>query len=179
MGEAKKEKERISREIADTGIWKVTDGAEKVIRKRELEIEKVRKIIEGLKRCPVCEGKAKLVIFGLGGNGVWIGCDRTERCARNIEYHEEGWSIEEVAAEWNRYNSGIYLIIRKVKQWIEFRYGRLARARRKVAEENRAKEMEKEDFMRKVFGIEEEKREKWYMRILWKFRKGKKKCKAE
>ena len=155
-----------SKEQNQSGVWVVTRETAEIEAKYKQE-EAARKELElGLARCPVCKGAAKVVEFGLEGNGVWIGCDRTDECSRYIEIHTEGWSVWEVAEEWNRYNRGVYLAIRRVKRWIREHFSaekrREKRENRKILEENRAKEAKR----REIFGLEQPKKKGIWGRIL-------------
>lgn len=120
----------------ELGLWENERSVEEVKEEVEAEREREKQIIEGLARCPVCGEKAEAVSFGKFGEGVWVGCNRSAECSRNIEYHEEGWSLEEAAEEWNRRNRGIRLGIRKAKMWWEKRFGERARMLKKVAKES-------------------------------------------
>ena len=165
MGEGRAE------ERGTGGIWAVTRGVEEIRRERAEEVERYARIMKGLAKCPVCKGEAKAEVFGAEGHGVWVGCDRSAECCRYIEIHTEGWSLEEVAAEWNRYNSRVYRRIRRMKRWIRKHLG----ADKRAADEERAKreaEAEEERAKReKVFGIRRGKRRSWW-RGFW--RKGSK-----
>lgn len=134
-------------------IWEETRRAEELKRDRERAEEERERIVRGLRRCPVCKGAARAEEFGLGGRGVWVGCDRTARCSRNIVLKVEGWSLQEVAEEWNRYNSGILLIIRRLKMWYEKRFGHIAREERRMRRAKEAEAKEKELAREKIFGI--------------------------
>lgn len=134
-------------------VWTVTRGTEELERERAEENARRELIEKGLRRCPVCKGAAKIVEFGLEGNGVWVGCDRTAECSRNIVLHIEGWSIEEAAAEWNRYNSGIYLLLRKMKMWVERHLGARKRLENQQKREEEKRQRALDEKRREVFGI--------------------------
>lgn len=101
------------------GIWNEVRGSEELKREREGWDKRIKAIELGLRKCPVCGERVGVKIFGLEGNGVWIGCNKGVECSRYIELHTEGWSVEEVAAEWNRNNSGIRGMIRRAKMGIK------------------------------------------------------------
>ena len=148
------------------GLWTVTRSAEEIAAEREAERKHAEELEAGLARCSVCGEAAKVVEFGLEGNGVWIGCDRSEECSRYIEMHEGGWSIEEAAAEWNRYNTGMYLVARRMKRWMRERFGAERRAERAREKQKRAKEAAERAKRREVFGIKAEERGGILTRIL-------------
>lgn len=123
----------------------------------EGELEKIAK---GLPRCPVCGGEARIVLFGGGEekSGIWIGCDRTHECVRNIVYHPWGWSIEESVKEWEKYNRGVLGAIRKAKIWVEKRYGVVTKGIKKYEKEVEEKKKAKIEFKKRVFeGMEKAK----------------------
>lgn len=143
MGEAKRNREAVRDEFGDSELWKVTDGAERVLRRERLKELHLQRLIAELASCPVCKRAAKLVVFGREGHGVWIGCDRSSECSRYIEYHSEGWSIEEVAREWNFRNKGINRVIRQIKGWARRSFSgeyRAERAKRREEEAEKAAE---------------------------------------
>lgn len=148
------------------GIWTVTRETAEIEAKQREEEAARRELEEGLAKCPVCGSKAKVVEFGLEGNGVWVGCDRTEECVRYIEIQTEGWSVFEVAGEWNRNNSGVYLLIREIKRWFRLHFGaekwRKKRKNREIEEGNRKKEAKR----REIFGLKQVKREGFWHRVL-------------
>ena len=122
----------------------------------------LEEIAKGLPRCPVCGGEARIVLFGGGEekSGIWIGCDRTHKCVRNIVYHPWGWSIEESVQEWEKYNKGVLGAIRKAKIWFEKRYGVVTKGIKKYEKEVEEKEKAKIEFKKRVFeGIEKSKGE--------------------
>lgn len=155
-------------ETAEEGIrelWRETGGEKEHERCEAAERAKFERIERGLAKCMVCGGAAKIVTFGAKGEGVWIGCAETSDCARQIEIHTEGWSIEEAAERWNRYNRGVLGMIRRMKMWWRRNIGAERRARR--AEERRMREIKgaREARLREVFGIKVgEGRKRW-----WKF----------
>ena len=121
------------REIAKGMV--ITKETAEIEAARERERQKRLALEMSAVRCGVCGMMAKIVEFGLEGNGVWVGCDRTEECCRYIEIHTEGWSAEECVAEWNRYNSGMFGWLRKMKRktrgWIEnWRSGKTRKGRK-------------------------------------------------
>lgn len=133
------------------GIWTETGGEkehqEKLQTVREEEIETVK----GLARCPVCGGRAEAYKFGIEKNGIWIGCIRSSECARYVEYHNEGWSLYEVASDWNRKNRGVNKIIRRVKGWVRRKVGKGARIARKIAKEQKKLKEEAQKRREEVF----------------------------
>ena len=133
------------------GIWTETGGEkehqEYLQRVREKEIETVM----GLAKCPVCGGRAEAYKFGIDKNGIWIGCIRSPECARNVEYHTEGWSLYEVASDWNRKNRGFNLIIRKVKGWVRRKVGKGSRIARKIAKDQDKQKKEAQKRREEVF----------------------------
>lgn len=158
MGGVETEVESESTKFDDTELWRVTDGAERELTRAEKERFHIMGVLAGLEKCQVCGESAKICLFGLEGNGVWIGCDRSVECARNIEYHQEGWSIDDVAECWNHRNSGLNWLIRKVKGWFRGKFGERAREWRRKDEEAREREESDERRRREVFGIAEAKR---------------------
>ena len=171
MGEDKK---TVNTELGGEGLWKETDGAEKSIERDLAWRSHILGILGGLARCPECGGEAKICIFGFDGEGVWVGCDETEECARNIEYHKEGWSVDDVAECWNHRNSGLNWLIRKVKGWFRKRFGRRAREDRGWEREIAAREEAEKEKRREVFGIEKPKREGKIPRLKNLFKKRRK-----
>lgn len=171
MGEAKRRKEAEEAFFEKTGIWTVTRGAEEVSREVLAEAERFAKFVKGLAKCPVCGEEAKAVVFGAEGLGVWIGCDRSDECCRYIEIHTEGWSLEEAAAEWNKYNTGVFRLIRRAKRWIKKHFGAEKRAKEAEILKKIAKIEEEEAKRERIFGVNRgKKRRRW-----WKFwRKGNK-----
>lgn len=153
--ERRREQRERAAELAARGeVWRETGGEERA-RLERVNREMARKEIEwGLADCPVCGGRAKIVEFGMRKEGVWVGCARSAECARNVVLHSEGWSVLECAEEWNRLNSGIFLLIRRLKMWYAGRYGRIKRMERRCRWE-RAKEIERINRERgEFFGIE-------------------------
>ncbi|MGN0130720.1 MAG: hypothetical protein ACI4CE_07530 [Methanomethylophilus alvi] len=171
MGEARRRREEAEAAFARTGIWTVTRGAEEIRREVMAEAERFAKMVKGLARCPVCGREAKAVVFGAGGLGVWVGCDRSIECSKYIAIHTEGWSLEEVAAEWNRYNSGVFRSIRRAKRWFHLHFGAEKRVERKEKLKKEAKVGEEKAKREQVFGIKSvSKRGEWWR--IW--RKGNK-----
>lgn len=154
MGEAKKRRDEYEARFGKNPLWRVTEGAKEYLDRAKMEEMRVEEIISGLKRCSVCGGEAVGTIFGLMGRGVWIGCDRSEECSRYIEMHPEGWSLEECAAEWNKWNGGWRRAIRIIKRKVREVIGREARAWRRIKREKMAKEAEDKAKRRETFGIE-------------------------
>ena len=171
MGEAKRRREEGEKEFGETGIWTVTRGAEEMRKEMLAEKERIAGIVKGLRRCPVCGGEAKAVMFGAEGNGVWIGCDRSAECVGYIEIHTEGWSLEEVAAEWNLYNSGMYRLIRKMKRWWRKHYSRARREEKRWEEGKAAKRAEEREERERIFWGKPKKSERRWWQI---WRKGNK-----
>lgn len=152
IGEAEEE------EKTWNGVWEET-GGEKEYLEREMREERERnRIIRGLARCSVCGAEARVETFGLEGQGVWIGCNETKECVRNIEYHAEGWSLAEVAREWNRYNRGWRKGLRWIKRKIRKRFGEEERYVRRLERERREAEKKEWERRREVFGIKEERK---------------------
>lgn len=131
-GVARRKKNR-RREIAKGMV--ITKETAEIEAARERDRQKRLLLERGLVPCGVCGKRAKMVEFGLEGNGVWVGCDRSAECCRYIEIHTEGWSAEEAAAEWNRYNSGMFGVLRKwergLREWGEKRREKKERRARK------------------------------------------------
>lgn len=153
MGEAKRRREEAETAFANTGIWTVTRGAEEIRREVLAEAEKYAGLVKGLARCPVCGNEAKAVVFGAEGLGVWVGCDRSDECCKYIEIHTEGWSLEEVAAEWNKYNSGLFRWIRRAKRWFRRQFGAESRAEKAEILKKKAKSEEEKAKREQIFGI--------------------------
>lgn len=152
-------------------VWRETRGTEEIAAEERKERERIARIESGLAKCSVCGGGAKWRVFGLEGHGVWVGCDRSAECSEYIEIQTEGWSLEEVAAEWNRYNSGVFGIIRRMKRWIKKRFGARKRAENREKAAKRAKIEEERAKRAQIFGVEREKRAgRWWK--IW--RKGNK-----
>lgn len=144
-------------------LWTVTDGAEKVLQEEAARRQKFHLIKAGLVKCPVCGQEADIVIFGIRGKGVWIGCDRTEACSRYIEYHAEGWSVEDTAKDWNRRNCGLRKKIRQMKKWFYDRFGKQKREERRFLKELDLKKEQELSKRRKAFGISEQpKAKRWW-----------------
>jgi ssDNA-binding Zn-finger/Zn-ribbon topoisomerase 1 len=156
---------------AKTEIWSVTRETAEIEAEHKREEAARRKLEAGLAKCPICGMRAKVVEFGLEGNGVWIGCDRTEECSRYIEIHTEGWSVWEVAEEWNRYNRGVFLVIRRAKRWIRKHFGaekwRNSRENREFLEKKRAEEAKR----REILGIKEPERGGFWHKVLARWQK--------
>ena len=146
-------------------LWRETGGEKRVLEARAAKEALVRRLTEGLAKCPVCKGSAKIVLFGLRGNGVWVGCDKTEECSRYIERHLEGWSIEDTVADWNRRNKGWRKWARGAKRWYRVRFGSEERAKKRVLRELKAKKEEELAKRRARFGILPPKKAKRW----WKF----------
>ena len=148
------------------GLWREVRGVEETEAGLLRDVRRQEELESGLARCGVCGGYARIEVFGLFGEGVWVGCDASPECARHIEYHSEGWSMEEAAGEWNRYNSGLYKYLRRMKDWYRARFGRVRKAEREM---ERAMELEKSAVERKkreVFGVGEvRKPRKWWQKM--------------
>lgn len=114
------------------------------------EIERHKK---GLAKCLVCGSEAEIVVFGLEGNGVWVGCCKTGDCSRFIEYHKSGYSISDAVKDWNRRNSGILGKIRRLKMWFRNNYGEGAAEKKRIKREESEKKMAEERKMEEIFGI--------------------------
>ena len=150
------------------GVWKVVRETAEIEADLKAARERMQEIESGLARCSECGGKVGVHIFGQEGHGVWIGCDRSFNCSRHIEYHAEGWSIAEVAAEWNRYNSGVMKYVRKAKSWFWKRFGRINRQIKRYNAAKKAEEKAKKAIIREVLGVKEGKREGKIKKILKK-----------
>lgn len=152
-------------------IWKVTKETAEIEAEERAKLEQVRKIVDGLARCSVCGGRARVKVFGLEGNGVWVGCIRSPECSRYVELHTEGWSLEECAAEWNWYNTGWRKVLRKCKVWCMRRWGRVARGEKEWAKKQEREKKEKDAKRREILGIEDAIRMGMRGKILGKIRK--------
>ena len=108
---------------------------------------------EGLARCLVCGAEAEIVVFGLEGNGVWVGCCKTGECSRFIEYHKSGYSISDTVKDWNRRNSGILGWIRRMKLWFRNNFGEVAAKKKREIQSEKKKKMDSEKKMEEIFGI--------------------------
>lgn len=137
---------------------RLTGGEREYKKRKAAEAAKEMEIVGGLARCSECGGRAKAVIFGIGGKGVWVGCDKRPECWRHIECHTEGWSLEECAEAWNKYNRGWRREIRKVKSWFRERIGEEARMERRAARARKKIENEEEEKRRERFGIKKQRR---------------------
>ena len=134
-------------------LWVETGGEKRVLKAWEAKRELISRLTVGLAKCPVCKGAAKIVTFGLSGNGVWVGCDKTDECSRYIELHTEGWSIEDTAAEWNMRNKGWRKCIRQTKRWFRIHFGSEERAKRRRLRELKAEKAKELAKRRERFGI--------------------------
>ena len=144
-------------------VWHVTAETDELEREREQERVREERIRRGLAKCPVCGGEARMVIFGVGRNGVWIGCDRSAECSRYIEIHTEGWSLDEVAAEWNKYNSGVFRWLRRAKRRLIKLFGAENRAKKAEILKKEAKKEEERAKREQIFGINRgKKRGRWW-----------------
>ena len=141
-------------------LWTETDGAEQVLRREAEQERRYAEIKAGLAKCPVCKGAAEIVRFGLSREGVWVGCDRTEKCCRYIEYHSRGWSVEETARDWDHRNRGLRKVVRLIKRWFTERFGRMARAERCMKSERMRGERRKRQKGERCSGGEWREREK-------------------
>ena len=136
-------------------VWRETGGEEEHLRREAAELAERERIVSGLAECPECGGKAEAVVFGAEGLGVWVGCNRSAECSRNIEMRTEGWSLAEVAAEWNRYNSGVLGFIRRMKIKIDRHLGGRKRAEKREKARRAAEERAREAELERVFGVVE------------------------
>lgn len=145
-------------------LWVETGGEKRVLDARAAQEALVRRLTEGLEKCPVCNGAAKIVSgYGFGGNGVWVGCDKTEECSRYIEAHTGGWSIEETVRDWNYRNSGWRKYVRFIKRLLRKHFGSTERAQRRIERELALKKEEEMLKRRARFGILPPKRvKKWW-----------------
>lgn len=140
-------------------LWKVSRSAKRVAEEEAAEKRKMVLRVRECARCPVCGKKVRGAIFGRKMRGVWVGCDRSPECARNIELHLEGWSFEEVCDEWDRKNRGLNRMIRKMKMWWENWFGEKRRRekemrRQRLERERRNREELKEVMMREKRELE-------------------------
>jgi len=144
-------------------LWEETGGEKEYQRLEEERKAKEREIEEGLARCSVCGEKAGIHKFGIDERGIWIGCCRTMDCTRYVEYHSEGWSIEDTARDWNRYNGGLFRVVRIVKRKISKVIGRREREWRRMEREEREKKIQSRNRLRELLGIKEKVvRKKWW-----------------
>lgn len=144
-------------------LWVETGGERKIIEGWEAKRKLISQMTEGLERCPVCMGKARIETFGFNGNGIWVGCDKTEECSRYIERHLSGWSIADIVKDWNWRNSGWRKCIRLIKRKVRGVIGKEERIKRRLKKENEAKKKEETDKRREVFGVFEKKCvKKWW-----------------
>ena len=143
-------------------VWKETRGTGELVREVMEAEERRRKKVEGMARCVVCNGAARAEVFGAEGRGVWVGCDRSPDCSRYIELHEEGWSLDEVMEEWNRWNGGVYRAIRKLKYWIWRAFSAEKRAERREKRCREAENGEKTARRCEIFGVEMGKRRSFW-----------------
>lgn len=95
-----------------------------------------------LVRCPVCYNDVSVHQFGEGNKGVWVGCTFSPECARYIEYHKDGWTVDEAMLEWNKKNTGFLGFVRRIKIWFRL-HGFFKRAEEKKWEKEQ-KNKEKE-----------------------------------
>lgn len=146
--------------------WAVTRGTAELKAKLMAERAERLDMESRLRKCPVCKGATKVVEFGLFGTGVWVGCDRTDECSRYIELHTEGWSIEECVAEWNKYNSGLYLCARRAKIWFRKHFGAEKRAEKRRKKEEIARKRAEDERRRALFGVEKPKKRGFWVRLL-------------
>ena len=134
------------------GLVRVIRTVEEVRSEEWERRKKLNRLVDGLRACPECGGRAKGVIFGAKGRGVWIGCDKTKRCARHICIHTEGWSFEEVCEEWNRRNSWPWSWVKWIKVKCERRWGKQARWDKAREKEKERAEEEAERERKRVYG---------------------------
>lgn len=144
-------------------LWVETGGEKRVLEARAAKEALLRKLTEGLARCPICKEAAKIVLFGLKEHGVWVGCDRTEECSRYVECHAEGWSIADTVGSWNLRNSGWRKWVRMGKRWCRLKFGAEERAKKRIIREFKAKREAEIAKRREVFGIiQPPKAKKWW-----------------
>ena len=168
MIERKRKRKRGTERMGSEGkIWKETGGEVEYLARVAEEDRRQREILNGLKPCCMCGEEAKAIVFGLEDQGIWIGCDRSEVCRRYIEIHSEGWSLEECAEEWNKYNGGWRKYVRRIKGWVRSKVGMDARYARKIKKEKSRKEAAEREKRREVFGIKEGKKS-WFRKIFRK-----------
>lgn len=159
--EEKSEERNQAEEVKEKSeIWKEVKGVAETEAEREEQATKEVLFWLGLKRCPECGGEARVSIFGRDLEGVWVGCEATPYCAKYIEYRKEGWSIAEVVREWNKYNSGVYKVLRRIKRWFSIRYGADARYLKRRKKERKAKARKEEAVRALVYGVESSKKRK-------------------
>ena len=151
-------------------VWKETGGEAEALRRMEETEEREEWILSELEPCCICGGEPRAEILGLFGEGVMIGCDRSAECKRNIERHSEGWSLEEVAEDWNKRNSGARKWIRLFKSFFRRRYGKIARMEKREKKEKRKRELADRKRRMEIFGIEEKRKHRFRLR----FSRGKK-----
>lgn len=143
------------------GLWKELRSAEDIQADKAAKEARLSKIRAGLVRCPKCGGEAKIIVFGAEKQGVWVGCDRGEGCVRYIAWHKEGWSIEEVCAEWNKMNSGIWRVIRKVKGWLSERFGKVRRAEKRMESAKKKAQAAWRKRRAEIFGVRLERKRRF------------------
>lgn len=145
-------------------LWVETGGEKRVLEARTAQEALIRRLVGSLEPCPVCNGAAKIVSgYGLGGNGIWVGCDKTEECCRYIERHKEGWSIEDTVLDWNRRNKGWRKYIRGIKRWCRHHFGAEERTKRRLIREMAVKREAELAKRRELFGIlPPKKAKKWW-----------------
>ena len=153
----------------ENGIWKETGGESAKLQRDQERLEEFERLKSSLASCVVCGKPAKIVRFGRKGNGIWIGCDSTPMCCRNIEYHSEGWSLSDAIKEWNFYNTGLIRLIRGIKIWYSMRFGRYAK--QEMAEKE-AEERIKSQRIDKIMGNFTNKEAKNKKRDLKSMKKG-------
>jgi len=160
----KKGRDNMSEDKTSTNeVWRETGGEQKVLDALERQKELMEDLSDNLAKCPICCGRAKIVIFGREGNGVWVGCDKTGNCMRYIEIHTEGWSIEDTVRDWNWRNSGWRRCIRRAKGWYRVLFGREGRIQKRIKRELEAKKEAELAKRREVFGIiQPKKAKKWW-----------------
>ena len=147
--------------------WVETGGEVEWAKKYEKALREWNEAVEGLAKCPVCGEAARVRIFGVGGKGVWVGCDRSAECVRNLEFHTEGWSVDEAMHEWNRLNRGVLGAIRRVKGMFRRAFGEGARYERRRKRERRASAAETDAKRRENLGVGKRKRVGLIERLRW------------
>ena len=160
---------------AERRLWRETVSVEEFRRRRAEKKAKFDKIVSGLARCPVCGAAAEAGEFGARNYGVWVGCHRSWRCSRNLVWHSEGWSLEEAARVWNFYNGKPIVWLRKAKMWLEGMIWRYGREGREVRKRTKAEEKAREAEMRRIFGLDDEKKNGIWKKMRKYWRKSEKK----
>lgn len=132
------------------GLWEVKRTAREIREEEEAERRAMVVRVRECERCPVCGKRAYGMIFGREKRGVWVGCDRSPECLRNLEIHLEGWSFEEVCDEWDRKNRGLNRWIRRMKMWWGKRFGAARRWEREFAKKEKDKKARSREELKEV-----------------------------